>query len=195
MAKNEVDKISAARRQISAAIRMLFSDEDPLAIHTVVSAGFRILKDLAQIQDSEVLEMFNLSFRPGRKEKYWRVEVSYMANFLKHADKDPDHVLKKFEERVNDHLIFFGCELYRDIVPRDKVQKLTFEMAAFTEWYAEMYPNSLVYIPDDLRRSQKTAFVRMSALSRPEQLAQGHLKLESWESFRPSTRTRGGWEA
>ena len=41
-----ITKIEAARRQIDAAIRMLLSKEDDLAIHTVAAAGDRILRDL-----------------------------------------------------------------------------------------------------------------------------------------------------
>lgn len=41
-----ITKIEAARRQVDAAIRMSFFNEDDLAIHTVASAGYRILRDL-----------------------------------------------------------------------------------------------------------------------------------------------------
>jgi hypothetical protein len=41
-----IKKIAAAGRQLDAAIRMFFAKEDELAIHTVASAAFRILRDL-----------------------------------------------------------------------------------------------------------------------------------------------------
>ena len=47
MAIIKLSKIEAAGRQIDAAIRMLFENEDPVAIHTITMAGFRILRDLA----------------------------------------------------------------------------------------------------------------------------------------------------
>jgi hypothetical protein len=43
-----VNKIAAASRQLSAAIRMFFAPEDELAIHTVASAAFRILRDVSK---------------------------------------------------------------------------------------------------------------------------------------------------
>jgi len=43
-----VNKLEAARRQIDAAIRMLLATEDCLAIHTVASAGYRIIRDLLE---------------------------------------------------------------------------------------------------------------------------------------------------
>ena len=41
-----VTKLEAARRQIDAAIRMTLRNEDQLAIHTVASAAYNILRDV-----------------------------------------------------------------------------------------------------------------------------------------------------
>jgi hypothetical protein len=41
-----INKFAAASRQLDAAIRMFFAKEDELAIHTVASAAFRLLRDL-----------------------------------------------------------------------------------------------------------------------------------------------------
>jgi len=41
-----VTKLAAAQRQLRAAIRMYFSREDELAIHTVASAAYRLIADL-----------------------------------------------------------------------------------------------------------------------------------------------------
>ncbi len=186
MAKIEVDKISAARRQINAAIRLLFSDEDPIAIHTVASASFRVLKDLAEKQDSEIMDMFNLCIRPEMRERFWGGEgINRAANFFKHADRDPDQVLKIVDLAANDHLIFWGCLLYQDILHRDPLQTYTNEMGAFIGWYNAMYPD---FVRDDLPWSHliRNAFVGISGLSRPEQLAQGQLALMA------ANRTRKG---
>src|SRR5258708_8972556 len=45
-AKLHVTKLAAAGRQLRAAIRMYFSGEDELAIHTVAAASYRLLADL-----------------------------------------------------------------------------------------------------------------------------------------------------
>ena len=45
-AKIYVTKLAAAHRQLCAAMRMFFVEEDELAIHTVASAAYRILSDL-----------------------------------------------------------------------------------------------------------------------------------------------------
>jgi hypothetical protein len=49
-------KITAAKRQIDAAIRMLLSDEDLVAITTLGAAAYRILRDLRAHEGHPVLE-------------------------------------------------------------------------------------------------------------------------------------------
>jgi len=41
-----VNKLAAAQRQLRAAIRMFFAEEDDLAIHTVASAAYQLIKDI-----------------------------------------------------------------------------------------------------------------------------------------------------
>jgi hypothetical protein len=44
-----VTKLGAAQRQLDAAIRMYFSSEDELAVHTVAAAAYALLQDLKRI--------------------------------------------------------------------------------------------------------------------------------------------------
>ena len=44
--KVHITKLAAAERQLRAAIRMFFDEEDDLAIHTVASAAYKVLADL-----------------------------------------------------------------------------------------------------------------------------------------------------
>jgi hypothetical protein len=48
LANIHISKIAAASRQLDAAIRMFFKKEDDLAIHTIASASFRILRDVTE---------------------------------------------------------------------------------------------------------------------------------------------------
>ena len=66
MAKINVSKVEAARRQIDVAIHMLFSEEDPLAIHTLAGAAFQILRDLADKKsDSYMKKITQGMIKPG----------------------------------------------------------------------------------------------------------------------------------
>lgn len=51
-----INKLEAARRQLDAAIRMTFTGEDELAIHTVATAAYRILRDLLDKRGRHDLE-------------------------------------------------------------------------------------------------------------------------------------------
>ena len=56
-----ITKIAAASRQLDAAIRLFFMNEDELAIHTVAAAAFRILRDVSDNQDKNfTTEVFKL---------------------------------------------------------------------------------------------------------------------------------------
>jgi hypothetical protein len=46
--KLRVNKLDAARRQIDTAICMLFAEDDPVAVHTLVCAGWQVLRDLCE---------------------------------------------------------------------------------------------------------------------------------------------------
>ncbi|MFZ1725541.1 MAG: hypothetical protein WBO29_01700 [Albidovulum sp.] len=48
-----VNKLSAAERQLAAAIRMYFMEEDPLAIHTVASAAYNLFADLLKLRGKD----------------------------------------------------------------------------------------------------------------------------------------------
>ena len=51
-----INKLEAARRQLDAAIRMTFANEDELAIHTVAAAAYRILRDMLHKRGRHDLE-------------------------------------------------------------------------------------------------------------------------------------------
>jgi len=66
------------------------NNEDSVAIHTLSMAGFRILRDLANKQNSEINKHIQDFIKPGMEGKFWG-SMQSLANFLKHADKDPVH--------------------------------------------------------------------------------------------------------
>lgn len=68
-----VNKLASAKRQLQAAIRLFFMQEDDLAIHTVASASYGLLKDMkrdrgrSEAADSYLATFFYLvrDFRRG----------------------------------------------------------------------------------------------------------------------------------
>ena len=160
-----VTKIAAAIRQLDAAIRMFFAKEDELAIHTVVAAAFRVLRDVTKKQGrnftAEVIRdgFFRMALQHAKGdlppeqvkamadsgllqtlvsigetikshgEQYARKNVavtmtqaieqktwpSKPANFLKHADNDPDDHLP-LEQVDNEKLLMGASAAYLNLM-------------------------------------------------------------------------------
>ena len=175
MAEIKIDKLGAATRQIELAIRLLFQNEDPIGIHTLAAAGFRILRDIGKAKNSEIHQYLAAVIKPEMQGEFWKV-FSRAANFFKHANSDPDAILEDVQEEVNDVLILFACLLYRDIE-----SNWTPQMVAFVAWYIVIHPGVLDYLQDDPVLRQIVQNEEMSMIrgkSRDEQLSEGKMVLE-----------------
>ena len=155
MAEVYITKVSAAQRQIDAAIRMLFSGEDPLAVHTVTAAVHGIVIDLAEQRGQKLSdELHAVSLRSLYKDflgrtpsddqirrdlppfkKWIRSMKNRPANFLKHADQDAEKSLNP-DILGTDDLLLEACALYADMG-----FDLTPEMYAFARWHLAVYPH------------------------------------------------------
>src|SRR5690348_5342749 len=79
----KISKLEAAKRQLDAAIRMFFKNEDILAVHTVSRAAFRILFDLTSEGDAKKALETHI-------KKVGVTRFNEETNFLKHSDEDPE---------------------------------------------------------------------------------------------------------
>ncbi len=144
MAEIRVNKIEAAQRQIDVAIRLLFTNEDPVAIHTLVSAAFRILRDVANkrgsVQEHELLKQMVI---PGKEKEFWGL-ISEAANFFKHGARDTEKVLEGIKEEVNDYMLSLACQYYKKLG-----HKPTPEMNAFVCWSLALYPKLYVILEEN----------------------------------------------
>lgn len=136
MAKIRVNKIEAAQRQIDVTIELLFLNKDPIAIHTLASAAFRILRDISnKKKDSKMKQCLKAIFRPNMEKEFW-AEMNKPANFFKHADKDHDAILDNVDEKINDSMLFMACLYYNDLG-----YQITVEMHVLVSWYTAIYPD------------------------------------------------------
>lgn len=78
----KIAKLEAAKRQLDAAIRMFFKNEDMLAVHTVSRAAFHVLFDLTS--EGDVKKALATYIKKVGAQRF-----NEEANFLKHADQDP----------------------------------------------------------------------------------------------------------
>ena len=134
MAKTKIAKFDAAHRQLNAAIRMTFGGEDPIAVHTVISAAQRIVRDLCE-QSGEVESFLRFTdwIRPGQEATYWR-HMNAQANFTKHADRDTDQAYE-FDSELSDFVIFFTIVWGQGLgFPSSP------EITAFMHWFSLLRP-------------------------------------------------------
>lgn len=175
MSELNVDKIGAAKRQLELAIRLFFQNEDSIGIHTLVSAGFRILHDIGKSKNSDINQYLSSVIKPQMQGQFWKT-FSRAANFFKHADNDPDATLEGVKEEVNDVMILFACFLYRDI---ESVWTPT--MTAFIAWYLLIHPEFSKYLNDDpmlMKMLQSRKLSSIKSKPRKEQLIEGNILLE-----------------
>lgn len=180
MAPVDITKFTAAQRQIDAAIRILFSGEDPLAVHTVAAAAHRLVLDLtgkrgqnpyaASLRETltTLLRVLPSSVKFERElskfEKFFRNHLNRPANFLKHADRDAGDSLDQ-DSLQTDLLLLVSCTAYEGLG-----LDLTPEMEAFCRWHLAVYPHE---VTDPI----KTGAGYLHDLSRPHQLEAGDFLL------------------
>lgn len=176
MTEIKVGKIEVARRQIELSIRLLFQNEDPIGVHTLTAAGFRILHDLGRLKpNSQINEYLKKIIKPGMEGKFWQ-RFNRAANFFKHAERDPADILENVQEEANDVLILFACFYYKDIG-----YQWTLQMVAFVTWYMVLHPEIIKLLIDDPTTNDLVADEEFSALRqkpRPEQLSFGRILIE-----------------
>ena len=170
MSEREVSKTEAARRLIDTAISMLFRNDDPLAVHIVAMAGFRVLKDLAKSRGLE--HTLDSMIRAGMEKEFWG-GFSDAANFLKHAERDPNAVLSPFSEDTNDMLLVLACTYYESLGKR-----WTLEMGVLVFWYMSLHPDSLSNSANPAMVSLFEGERDIRILPRHEQLASGLMRLQ-----------------
>ena len=124
-----VTKIEAAKRSIEFSIRCLFQEEDDLPIILVASSAFQVLRDIAEHQGLGGLQQsFKAMAAVGKEKELWNA-FNRVANFIKHADKNPSEILEDHNEELPETLILMGCWYYFEIST-----SLSAEMSAFTKW-------------------------------------------------------------
>ena len=109
---SEVRKIDAARRQLGEAIRLWMEGRDALAIHTLTMAVFGVLYDVSRhhnlVKDGDLLTSF--------LSQLGHEEFRKLANFLKHADRDPlasctEPPMQEHEYRIGLALVLYSSTI------------------------------------------------------------------------------------
>ena len=130
-----VTKIDAARQQLETAIKLFFNDESFVAVHTLCSASFNILKDISKKRDGEFAFELNVRVKPEHLGLFWK-QFNAPASFFKHANRDPDPEAQlEFNEKANDLKLMFCCWGYKDVT-----NTKTPIMETYMKWMLAFYP-------------------------------------------------------
>jgi hypothetical protein len=127
----KLDKMTAAERQLDAAIYlMLFTDYNE-ATHTVISAAKGLLYDLSKEVDNPAVKQLQTAEAKYIKPEHlgeFQVVKRRLANFLKHADRDPEGVVENVDiVSLNELDLFLAISAYQGLV---KALPLKYNLAA-----------------------------------------------------------------
>jgi len=111
----QVSKLDAARRQMETAIRLYFSEADPISIHTLTSAAYDLLSGINRARGGSPMlkEQVPTWVLPDAKDEVKRI-LNEAMNFFKHADRDHNGVLD-FSVEPTELLLYDACQKYRGL--------------------------------------------------------------------------------
>ncbi len=136
MNKIKISKLDAARRQILTAIRLYFNHGDIVSMHTLASAAFKITQNIcdksSDLADS-LTDWIDELVKPEAKKMLWN-KLHEIANFFKHADRDPDAV-HEFYPGQTEYILFFAVYQYRKLTGEWSV-----EIRLFSTWFMLHHP-------------------------------------------------------
>lgn len=132
--KINVNKMEAARRQIREAICLFLESRDIIAVHTLATAGYQILYDLAKKQDISdfIYDIIKDEYRGEAKNLFNKAK-----NFFKHADRDGNERIE-LNSSLTEWFLFSATHLIEklngDLYP---------ENYAFLWWFTANHPKFL----------------------------------------------------
>lgn len=124
----QVSKLEAAQRQLDVAIRMLFADADPIAVHTLVGAASIIFTDMVEkLVPDKSWDKMAQNANDLTPVEYFNI-MRKAQNFFKHARDDHDTTLD-FDLNDTESLAFWAVMNAGELAP------LSIEAQVFQLWY------------------------------------------------------------
>lgn len=141
--KLPVTKVDAAVRQLETAIKLWFSDGDPVAVCTLSFAAYEILYVLSKDSRKEPALMDMDSVRPEYQEAM-QAEFRADPNFCKHTAKDP-HEVRYLTVRNHPVIILDAIRMYKCLGLAERPIFHTFQ-----SWLWLSMPDIFVKRPQDV---------------------------------------------
>jgi hypothetical protein len=103
-----LSKVEAAQRQLDTAIELYLHEYDLLSVHTLAWAAFSILVSYDKATNAGGVWAKHMREHPSDHARK-------LANFLKHADRDPLEQLGELTDEYTHLLLLEGCKLYYEL--------------------------------------------------------------------------------
>jgi hypothetical protein len=133
---SELTKIDVAEALIKTAIRLFFEDDDPVPIYALANAAREILTNLGAHEGVTTL-LHALGNRDGKTIQELTAESRKIANFFKHADRDPEAKIK-FREDEADTILAVACQDFGRITGGMPVEAQIYEVWVYSLAYAKV---------------------------------------------------------
>lgn len=169
-----LSKIDVARRQLETAIRLFFNRDDPVSVFTLGANAWEVIDALCTVRGIDSMSKESREHIILEKDLKRDYINSPFRNFFKHADRDPNGLLKGFDETQCDGVLFLASEDYIRMMKKSPVEFQVFQL-----WYLSVYVDKVS--GDALERileATQTIFPNMRRLAREEQISCGAKALE-----------------
>jgi hypothetical protein len=178
----EISKLEAAKRQLDCAIRLFFNDDDMSSIITLSRAAFRLLWD---IYPSIANDGFEKPLGRVIEILGWS-RFNEVANFLKHADKDPEAQMEPHHVSaqlgIGLAVILYGRATDGTFSPEMKAWETYMTLAQPDIWDSHPDPQAEGY--EDFRK----ALEEFRNGSREQRLAMGRFYLHGFKRMEQGYR-------
>jgi hypothetical protein len=127
--KLTLTKIDAAESQLRAAVRMFFENQDLVPIYTLANAAREVVGQLGEHLDIETVQKEVAKAR-GTDVAKLTSPLRRVANFFKHADRDPTARIDLNENDV-EATLFFACHDFGRVAGGVPIEAQVFEAWAY----------------------------------------------------------------
>ena len=127
----KLTKIDIAEAHIRAAVRLFFEDEHPAPVYLLACPAREVLTTLGDKIGVDTL-LHEYAANRGITLQDAVGKADQFANFMKHANRDPQAVLEEFSDEDNDHILMIACKDFVQITGGLPIEAQIFE----AWWYA-----------------------------------------------------------
>lgn len=132
----ELTKINVAEALIKTAVRLFFEDGDPVPVYALANAAREILTSVGAHEGVTTL-LHALGARDGKTLQELTTESRKIANFFKHADRDPQAKIEFREDEVNS-VLAIACQDFGRITGGMPVEAQIYEVWVYSLAYAKV---------------------------------------------------------